>query len=262
MDDTSAFGQSPEILGLLAHDLRWALLRLLSDSDWQVHELVKHIEQPMNLISYHLGKLRTAGLIVARRSEADARDVYYSIDLERLAGLYAAAGRALHPAMIMPPIAAVPSVPTVSVSHRILFICTHNSARSQMAEAFMRHLSRGAAAVISAGSHPTRVHPDAIRAMDSYGIDIRDQRARHIREVDGQTFDVVITVCDKAREVCPTFPGGTMLHWGFADPTVIPDDDERARAFHATAACLRARIAHYLTAYGIAAHAHMNDGED
>lgn len=235
----------PEFIKLLANDLRWSLLKALTISDFQVNELVAQLQQPMNLVSYHLKKMRADALVTTRRSEADGRDVYYSLDLNRLRQMYLEAGAALHPALGL-------NLPLTDVSRlknqRILFVCTHNSARSQMAEGMLRHLSQGSLDVLSAGSHPTVVHPDAIRAMAEFGIDIRQQRARSLNEVTGQPFDYVITVCDKAREVCPTFPGsGTPLHWGFPDPVMIQDDHERRAVFDRTARRLKSRIEYFLS---------------
>lgn len=234
----------PEFIKLLANEVRWGLLKALTTGDHQVNELVALLQQPMNLISYHLRKMREDALITARRSEADGRDVYYSLDLARLRQLFLESGRALHPAMGL----ALPSFDAERVARqRVLFVCTHNSARSQMAEGLMRHVSRGLIEVTSAGSHPTRVHPDAIRAMRTQGIDISGQPSRSLDDVAGQSFDTVITVCDNAREVCPTFPGdGKQIHWGFPDPTAMTDADARMAAFEQIAEQLRSRITYFL----------------
>jgi protein-tyrosine-phosphatase/DNA-binding transcriptional ArsR family regulator len=230
----------PDVLKLIAHDLRWALIKRLTVGDYQVHELVDQVGQPMNLVSYHLKKLRDAGIVTARRSEADARDQYYSLDLDGLRAQLDAVSAALHPALTARPLDTRP------LSGRVLFVCTHNSARSQMAEAFLRHLSGGLIDAHSAGSHPTRLHPDAITTMQAYGIDISGQASKHVSEYDGQRFDYVITVCDNAREVCPTFPGGQQRHWGLTDPASITDPAARAEQFRITAERLRARIGHLL----------------
>lgn len=230
----------PDVLKLIAHDLRWAILKRLTAGDYLVHELVGQIGQPMNLISYHLKKLREAGIVTARRSEADARDQYYSLDLDALHAQLDAVSAALHPALTTP----TESRPVQGV--RVLFVCTHNSARSQMAEALLRHLSGGLIDAHSAGSHPTRLHPDAIATMHAYGLDIRGQASKHVSDYDGQHFDYVITVCDNAREACPTFAGGQQYHWGLPDPAAITDPEARAEQFRMTADRLKARIGHLL----------------
>ncbi len=240
----AALTTSPELIKLLAHDLRWGMLQALAISDYQVNELVDQLHQPMNLVSYHLKKLRAEALVTTRRSDADARDVYYSLDLERLHQRFWEAGIALHPRLgVTLPVLDV----TQLAPYRVLFVCTHNSARSQMAQALLHHLSAGRLTVVSAGSHPTHVHPDAVKTMQALGIDISRQGARSLQAVSEQPFDYVITVCDKAREVCPTFPGqGAQMHWGLPDPTAIQDDQARAAAFTRTAHQLQARITYFL----------------
>lgn len=236
--------QPPEFIKLLAHDLRWQLLSALTRGDQRVQELVALVAEPMNLVSYHLKKLRDDGVVNMRRSEADGRDVYYSLDMGRLRDLFQAAGSALHPglggAALMPATETIPA-------GRVLFVCTHNSARSQMAEALMRHAAGEQLQVNSGGSHPTQIHPDAIRSMDALGIDIRSQQSKDLSQFEGQTFDTVITVCDRAREICPVFPGeADQLHWGFADPANIADAATRRRAFDQIAQQLTTRIAYFL----------------
>jgi arsenate reductase len=116
---------------------------------------------------------------------------------------------------------------------RVLFLCTHNSARSQMAEGLLRHLAGDRFDVFSAGTERTRVHPLAIEAMREVRVDISDQRSKTLDELSGQHFDYVITVCDRANESCPIFPGDTeRIHWSFDDPSAATGSDEqRLRAF-------------------------------
>jgi ArsR family transcriptional regulator, arsenate/arsenite/antimonite-responsive transcriptional repressor / arsenate reductase (thioredoxin) len=234
----------PEILKLLAHDLRWQIVRRLAGGDYRVNELVAHVDQPLNLVSYHLRQLREQQVVQARRSEADGRDTYYSLDLDHLGQLYQSAGAAIHPALVT----SGPQSATLAHRPSVLFVCTHNSARSQMAEALMRHLSGGQVQVSSAGSEPSSVHPDAITTMATLGIDIRHQRSQGFADFHDQAFDVIITVCDRAREVCPTFPGdGQHIHWGYPDPAALADPQARRQAFADTARRLQARIAHFLS---------------
>jgi arsenate reductase len=102
---------------------------------------------------------------------------------------------------------------------RVLILCTGNSCRSQMAEGILRHYGKDRIEVASAGTQPSSVNPVAIQVMQEIGIDISGHRSKHLDELRGQFFDVVITVCDHARDACPVFPGGvTQLHWGFPDP--------------------------------------------
>jgi arsenate reductase len=102
---------------------------------------------------------------------------------------------------------------------RVLFVCTGNSARSQMAEAVLREIGKGAFETYSAGTEPRGVNPLTVRALASAGLDISGARSKPVSEFLGQPFDYVVTVCDRARETCPVFPGGAnALHWGFDDP--------------------------------------------
>ncbi|WP_244422619.1 ArsR family transcriptional regulator [Ktedonobacter racemifer] len=157
---------APSVLKLLAHDLRWTLLQQLTRSDYRVAELVAQVKQPLNLVSYHLRQLRQAGLVHERRSTADERSFYYSLDLQRLHTLYLEASSSLHPSLGE---AISPAQRTQwhfdSPPPRLLFLCTSNSARSQMAEALVGHLSQGQVQAFSAGSHPAQaVHPLAMLA--------------------------------------------------------------------------------------------------
>lgn len=119
------------------------------------------------------------------------------------------------------------------MKRRVLFLCTHNSARSQMAEGLLRWMAGDQFEVFSAGTEATRVHPLAIEAMREVGIDISGHRSKTLDEFRGQRFDYVITVCDRANEACPVFPSDTQrIHWGFEDPSIAADTDEhRLRAF-------------------------------
>ena len=103
---------------------------------------------------------------------------------------------------------------------KVLFICTHNAARSQMAEGFVRAVYDDHYEAYSAGIEPTRVHPCAIRVMQDVGIDISSYRSKSLEEFDGQEFDYVATLCDDAQEACPIFLGGHIyLHHAFDNPS-------------------------------------------
>jgi arsenate reductase (thioredoxin) len=116
---------------------------------------------------------------------------------------------------------------------RVLFLCTHNSARSQMAEALLRHLAGESVEAHSAGTEATHVRPLAIRAMDEIGIDVSGQESKTLDRYVGERFDYVITVCDEANEACPFFPGAkNRLHWSFEDPSQADgSEDERLAVF-------------------------------
>ena len=115
--------------------------------------------------------------------------------------------------------------------NRVLFICTHNSARSQMAEGLLRHLAGDSFEVESAGTEKTRVRPLAIRAMAEIGIDISGHTSKTLGRLLDEPWDYVITVCDQANEACPVFPGGkTRLHWSFDDPSAATGTEEEQLA--------------------------------
>jgi arsenate reductase len=118
---------------------------------------------------------------------------------------------------------------------RVLFICTHNSARSQMAEALLRQRYSDRFEAASAGTEPSRVHPLALRALAELGIDASAQHSKGLDAVDGQRFDVTITVCNAAREACPVLPGAArQLHWDLPDPSQAEGDEAgRLAAFRA-----------------------------
>jgi ArsR family transcriptional regulator, arsenate/arsenite/antimonite-responsive transcriptional repressor / arsenate reductase (thioredoxin) len=241
--------QPLDFLKLLAHDLRWKLLNTLAWSDHRVQELVQFLNEPMNLVSYHLGRLRSQALVRERRSSADGRDVYYSLDLDRLRQLYFMAGTRLHPALGEPSEAPDRSQTSLPQSWaRVLFLCTENSARSQMAEALLHHLSGGRVESFSAGTAPTRVHPLAVATMQRHHLDISRQRAKHLGEFHGQSFAYIITLCDRAREKCPSFPGDPeQIHWSFPDPAAVEGGEvAQSRAFETTAQDLMTRIRYLL----------------
>ncbi|MGE5381076.1 MAG: arsenate reductase ArsC [Methylocystaceae bacterium] len=110
---------------------------------------------------------------------------------------------------------------------RVLFVCTQNSSRSQMAEGLMKYWYGDDYAAFSAGTSPFRVNPYAIRAMAEMGIDISSHYSKSINEFAGQEFDYIVTVCDHARETCPYFPGGKeYIHHSFEDPAAAEGSDQ------------------------------------
>ncbi len=110
---------------------------------------------------------------------------------------------------------------------RVLFLCTENACRSQMAEGLVNHDLAGKAKAFSAGVRPSRVNPRAIQVMAELGIDISPQRSKSVAELADKTFDLVITLCDQAQQQCPIFPGETeVLHVGFPDPARATGSEE------------------------------------
>jgi len=110
-------------------------------------------------------------------------------------------------------------------------------------------MSDGKFVAFSAGSEPSGVHPDAIKAMDAININIRDQKSKHWSVFNDQYFDYVISVCDLAREICPMFPSGQNIHWSFPDPVAIPDAISREAAFTQLPWRILSRIEHFMAAF-------------
>src|SRR5262249_45501887 len=160
----------------------------LARSDRRVRELVSLVGEPQNLVSYHLSKLRGSGLVAGRRSSFDARDAYYRLDLAGCGDALAAAGLALHPGLRM---AAVPAA--VAGSHsRVLFLCTGNSARSPVAAALLNKRAPEFE-VASAGSQPKALHPNAVRVLRNYEIELAGRSPQHVSGLADEAFDYVIT---------------------------------------------------------------------
>lgn len=136
------------------------------------------------------------------------------------------------------------------MKQRVLFICTHNSARSQMAEGLLRHLGGKRFEVFSAGTEATRVRPLAIRAMAEVGIDISGQQSKTLDRYLDEPFDDVITVCDTAAEACPVFPGATRRrHWSFEDPSKARGNEaEQLEVYRRVRDEIRSRIENELLA--------------
>ena len=132
----------------------------------------------------------------------------------------------------------------MTTAKRVLFLCTHNSARSQMAEGLLRALGQGAYESFSAGTEATRVRPEAIAAMRELGIDITGQSSKTLEQYLHQSFDEVVTVCDSANESCPVFPGArNRRHWSIDDPSGVQgSDEERIAAFRRARDDVRQRI--------------------
>jgi arsenate reductase len=133
---------------------------------------------------------------------------------------------------------------------RVLFLCTHNSARSQMAEGLLRHLGGDRFGVMSAGTEATSVRQEARAVMAELGVDISGQESETLERYLGESFDHVVTVCDAANEACPVFPGAkSRLHWSFRDPSrATGDEEERLKVFREVRDEIRERIEKELVA--------------
>ncbi len=131
---------------------------------------------------------------------------------------------------------------------RVLFLCTANSCRSQMAEGWLRHLGGDRFEAASAGARATRVNPDAIRVMNEAGVDISAQRSKDAAELLGQPFTYVVRVCDRAKETCPIFPGALKyLDWGLDDPAMAEGTEaERLEVFRRVRDEIRQRVREFV----------------
>src|SRR5260370_25934467 len=183
-------------LQLAGHPVRWRLLSELARSDRRVAEMPGLVGEAQNAVSYPLGRLRAGGLVSMHRSSADRRDAYYRIELSRCAELLAAAADALHPRLLA---ALPPAVPGAGrqAPVRVLFLCTGNGSRSQIPEALLHPSAGDRRRALSAGSHPKELHPDAVRVMRGYGIDLSGRRSKHLSEFSTHRVDYVITLCDR-----------------------------------------------------------------
>jgi arsenate reductase len=130
----------------------------------------------------------------------------------------------------------------------VLFVCTHNSARSQMAEGLVRHLAGDRFEAHSAGTEATHVRPEAIAVMAELGIDISGHRSKTLDGYLGEPFDWVVTVCDRAREACPVFPGAAhSAHWDFDDPSeATGSEQERLAEYRRVRDEIRERLVDFL----------------
>ncbi len=237
-----------DVLRVVTEPNRWRLLAELARSDRQVSELVEALDVPQSLVSYHLRELQAAGLVSAKRSAADGRDTFYRVDADRWVGLLNEAAEALQPGVTLMPAPPPPPRPVRGRPPRVLFLCTGNSARSQMAEALLRHRAgAGRVDARSAGSHPKAVHPAAVAVMTERGIDLSGHEAKPLSRFRRVRFDHMITLCDKVREICPDFPGQpATAHWSVADPALEGDGATGYAAFQRTADELDGRITYLI----------------
>jgi ArsR family transcriptional regulator, arsenate/arsenite/antimonite-responsive transcriptional repressor / arsenate reductase (thioredoxin) len=238
-----AVAPSPPVLGVLAHDLRWTIVSMLVPGDLRTGEIVARTGQPPSLVSYHLARLRDAGLISARRSAADGRDSYHALDLDAVAGAVAGMASQIHPGLLAEAGARPGGQPRLPA--RVLFICSGNSSRSPMAEGWLNHLGDGRVTARSAGISPGTLHPLAVTAMAEHGVDISGHRPAQLSDFADDSFTRVITLCDRARENCGELPAeSASVHWSIPNPAQAhpPDLD----AFRATAKELQTRIRYLL----------------
>jgi thioredoxin type arsenate reductase len=135
---------------------------------------------------------------------------------------------------------------------KVLFLCTGNACRSQMAEGLLRDLSKGEVASFSAGTDPKAVHPMAVEVMGAMGIDISGQTSKHIDRFRDETFDYVITVCDRVKDSCPTWPTAKEdIYWSFEDPEKFEGTEKARQVFMAVRDAIAQRIRLFLLAHHV-----------
>jgi ArsR family transcriptional regulator len=241
MDDRPRRSQASAVLWLLADETRWRLISELRWSDRLVGELCARLGLPQNLVSYHLGLMREVGLVRSHRSDADGRALYYGLDITGLQEWLAE----IHTALRLD--AGISDIPRVAGP--VLFVCTHNSARSQLAEGWLRQLSGGRVVARSAGTTPAGMHPLAVQVMAEAGIDIGHQRSKSLDALADLTPTAVVTVCDLVREECgPSLEAPLQIHWSIPNPAkVVGTATERLAAFRDARDQLRARVQSLLT---------------
>jgi protein-tyrosine-phosphatase/DNA-binding transcriptional ArsR family regulator len=211
--ESSALTLRARIHAALGEPARLAIVDTLTIGDVSPSELARSLALPTNLIAHHLNVLEEAGVLTRVKSEGDRRRTYLQLIPAALS-------------LLIPP--SLPAAP------RIVFVCTHNSARSQLAAALWAN--RSPIPATSAGIDPAkRVHPRAIRVARRRGLTIQPARTAHIDDVL-RDDDLVIAVCDAAHEHLPVTP--RRLHWAVPDPAAADNDD----AFEAAYADLEARI--------------------
>ena len=233
---------------------RLRVYALLSMGPMSVGDLGITLGLSQALISHHLAVLKAAGLIADHRSPHDGRVIFYTVNKDRLRDLYGELSLLLDPIRALDP-RPTPPDPTrrtaMSGPIRALFLCTGNSARSQMAEALLHDKGEGLFEAFSAGTHPKALNPLTIKIMDEKGIDVRGQRSKDVAEFLADRFDYVITVCDSANEECPVFPGDyERIHWSFEDPAAATGDEERRlTVFRRVRIAIENRIALFINAH-------------
>jgi ArsR family transcriptional regulator, arsenate/arsenite/antimonite-responsive transcriptional repressor / arsenate reductase (thioredoxin) len=224
-----------KIAEILAHPDRVQLLKAMRIRDLTAHEASQVLQMSASATSYQLKVLTEAGFIRSHRSDYDARTIYYQYVAEAMQAYL----NQLHAEFIVPQ-------RFESSMLVVAFICRANSARSQMAEAWVRHLVPQLS-VVSAGVEPSVIHPLTIEVMDEVGIDASRQVAKQIVELD-VTPDIVISVCDFARLHVETyFDQKVRYHWSIVDPALIGTIEQ----FRLARDAIKARVEQYVRQYGL-----------
>lgn len=240
---TTDYDDAHALARILADDVVWRVVKYLAASDAHLEDLRAGLGVQQEALEERLQQLEQLGLVSSRISDANASVRYYRLQVDRLRAVTEQVISALHPSLRLAPEPEPP--PAEPARPRVLFLCTENSARSQLAEVLLRQLSHGNVEAYSAGTRPGTVNPLVAEIL---GEAAQGLRSKHIDEFEGQHFDYVVTVCDRAREACPSFAGAErQLHWSIPDPAAVAGEEARLRAFSATACELTQRIRYLLT---------------
>jgi ArsR family transcriptional regulator, arsenate/arsenite/antimonite-responsive transcriptional repressor / arsenate reductase (thioredoxin) len=236
---------------------RLAIISLLSTGPILVGDICNTSGLPLTLVSQHLRVLRESGMVQAERDSNDARAVWYSLNPQRIKEIQTVLSMVFDMTKIVdrriPEVKQSPNL--TREKFRVLFLCSGNSARSQMAEALLQHYGTGLIEARSAGTHPREVHPLTIKVLTEIGIDTTGLKAKHYSVFSRESFRYVITVCDRANEECPDFNGNYQrIHWSIVDPVKDGNEDELLNVFEQTRQELAERIDLFV-------HAHRYEAE-
>lgn len=230
------------LLKLLAHDLRWAIVKSLATTDMRVGEIVAGVQQPTNLVSYHLKKLRDGNVVNAHRSNADARDVYYALDFDRVRDALKLVGTS---------VSLFPQGLTQELPIRIVFVCTDGSLRSRMAAAIAyklnEQLDQNCIESYIGGITLAPLHPETAHILRLLDLDVHHTPLRHIDEFNSDNVDYAITVCDQVRDMYPAFqPDLKRMHWSIPPPAPMQDPEARQSAYRETYKLIEDRIVYFI----------------
>ncbi|HBE79901.1 MAG TPA: hypothetical protein DDW65_19300 [Firmicutes bacterium] len=231
---------------------RLAIISLLSAGSMLVGDICNASGLPLTLVSQHLRVLRMSGMVQAERDNKDARAVWYSLNPQRIKEIQSALSMVFDMTKIVD--RRIPetkqSLNLTREKFRVLFLCSGNSARSQIAEALLQHYGTGLIEARSAGTHPREVHPLTIKVLAEIGLDTTGLKTKHYSVFNQESFRYVITVCDRANEECPDFSGDYQrIHWSIVDPVMDRNEDELINAFKRTRQELSARIDLFVQAH-------------
>jgi protein-tyrosine-phosphatase/DNA-binding transcriptional ArsR family regulator len=231
---------------------RLAIISLLSTGPMLVGDICSASGLPLTLVSQHLRVLRESGMVQAIRDSKDARAVWYSLNPERLREIQSALSMVFDMTKIVDGRLSQTKQNSDYMidKFRVLFLCSGNSARSQMAEVLLNQHGKGLFEAKSAGTHPREPHPMTVKVLEDIGIIPVTLRSKHYSEFHNESFRYIVTVCDRANEECPEFTGAyERIHWSIPDPVKEAPEREVYEAFVRAREELASRIQLFITAH-------------